>query len=301
LRVRLARWAIAVLDDILSSIAATLIVGAITIALARWQGPLLATIVRQGPRMTIPLATGLLVVIAIAVVIRRKTGISFIQPVLSPHGHRARLDLRKLALSQYIEPDRALVDNTHRFERISQTFTIAGHDGSFVLRYTGRNESKNISTCFRDSVVGDSPIDIDKMDIKAVDKSTGAALQWRVLRDDPYEKMVEVDYRAPLRPHERFDIEWSCDWPGAFSRAEDYVFFPLHYYQKGVEEFRGTLIMDTPPKYVEGVRLRVFPWLRRLHTTAAPVAPLVRRRGKGYRVTWTVSRPTDIYLLQYGR
>ena len=144
-------------------------------------------------------------------------------------------------------------------------------------------------------MVGDSPADTLTMAIQALDKAKRLPLRWNLLKDNPYEKLIEIYFFAPLHPGDTFDIEFSCRWPGTFTRQEDYVFYPIHYYKHGVEKLVGELILRAAPSHVEGLRFDG----KTLELD--PTQPRMRRRRGEFVITWEIKNPRYIYLLQYGR
>jgi len=187
------------------------------------------------------------------------------------------------------------VDNKHQFSLIQQTYILDGYDGKFILRYRGNNSKKQVSRFFRDSVVGDSPADTSKMEIQVLDKIRKLPLKWRLLKDESYEKLIEIYFFQPLNLGDGFDIEFSCQWPGTFTRREDYVFYPIHYYKRGVEKLIGKLVLNAVPSYIEGIRFDG----KTLEIESTP--PRISKKQSKSVVTWEIENPKYIYILQYGR
>jgi hypothetical protein len=205
------------------------------------------------------------------------------------------IDFERLGLSLYLEPDPLLIDRIHSMLLIRQTYIIEGEDGTYVLRYRGRNETKHVSRVFRDGVVGDSAADSALMHIEITDKRANTPIRPMFLRDEPYEKIVEIVFSQPVPPGGVFDIELRCVWRGTFTRQDDYVFFPVHYYKHGVQRLVGELSLAARPSYVEGVRFDG----KRLGLEQ--VQPRIRRRGSRFLVTWEPETPKYIYMLRFGR
>lgn len=290
------RWIAQRICGALDNIIATLILAGITYLIGVLSG-LLPRVTIPGP-IAIPLVTIILLILPLLVAI---VGLRLYQK----RNHIIRsirlrepskpIDLERLGFSQYIEPDPLLVDNKHRFSLIQQKYILEGYNGAFVLRYQGKNVTKQISRFFRDSVVGDSAADVSFMAIKVVDKIRNVPLIWKLIKDEPYEKLIEVYFCEPLNFGDEFDIEISCQWPGTFTRREDYVFFPIHYYKHGVEKLIGQLVLNSSPSYIEGLR---FDGKR---VELEPVQPKMQRKGRKYVITWEIDNPKYIYILQYGR
>lgn len=249
-------------------------------------------IVSEPTTVVILVLSALIVSIAVVRIATRRS--SFIKSISIPSDSE-KIDLERLSLSQYIKPDPLLVDKTHRFSLIEQTVRIEGTDNLFTLRYKGTNASKNASRFFRDAVTGDSAVDSPRMEIKAWDNLNKIQLNWKLLKDEPYEKLFEIYFQQALDKGADFDIEVSGKWPGTFTRKEDYVFYPIHFYKRGVEKFVGKLILDHPPTYLEGIRI--------VGRTPKPegVKPLIGQKDGKHVVVWEIEKPKHIYILQFGR
>src|SRR5947209_3637981 len=114
--------------------------------------------------------------------------------------------MERLGLSQYVVVDPLLINDRHHFLLIHQRFQIVGHDAIFVLRYKGINVTQHVSRSFTDSVVGDAPADISSMDIQVQDKARKVPLSWRPIKDEPYQKLIEIYFLQPLKPGDKFDV-----------------------------------------------------------------------------------------------
>jgi len=188
-----------------------------------------------------------------------------------------------------------LIENTHRMKLIEQTLRIEGHDGRFVQCYKGVNATKQVSRFFRDSVVGDSPTEASSMNIQAIDRRSNIPLKWRLAKDSPYQKIVEIYFHQPLPPGGEFDIEWSSLWLGTFTRREDYAFYPINYYKRGVEKLIARLMLNKVPSYVELIRVD------RNKVFLESSQPEIKKDKECCVVECTIENPRHIYLLQYGR
>ena len=249
---------------------------------------------------TIPLTVvviGILVFVGtLTVSIRlRKNAARFIKPFRYEHRPSHPLDLERLGLSQYMEPDPGMVDRTHKFSLIRQRYIIDGYDGEFELEYRGENATKGVSRSYRDAVVGDSPLDVPIMAIEAEDKYAGVPLKWDVLKDEPYKKLIEIFFARPLNSGDNFFIKLRFQWPGAFTRTEDYVFFPTNHYKLGVDKIIGELVLKKAPSYVEGIRFDGKKF------TLEPTQPRVIKKKRKVFIIWEIKNPKYMYILQYGR
>ncbi len=205
-------------------------------------------------------------------------------------------DIEHLALSQYIEPDPLLINTKCHFLLIHQAYLIDKNDGYFKLRYKGVVLNKQVCLSFIDSIVGDSAIDSSIMSITVSDRVRKTPLRWRLLKDNPYEKILEIFFHEPLNAGEIFDIEYSCFWPGTFTRNEDYVFYPLHYYKHGVEEFIGEAVLNKPPYHFEGIRFD------RKKIELYPIQPKKIKKNTRYILRWKIKKPkSSIYIIKFDR
>ena len=128
-----------------------------------------------------------------------------------------------------------------------------------------------------------------------MDKERNSLLPWKLLQDEPYAKLIELLFHRPLGTRDSFDVEFSCRWPGTFTRREDYVFFPMHYFQLGVEKLVGRLILDDEPGYIVGMRLVGET------SEAEPRQPSLDEREGKFVVSWEIDNPQHIYVLRFSR
>jgi hypothetical protein len=163
-------------------------------------------------------------------------------------------DYERLALSHSMNARQNFVDDTHFFTSVQQTYRVAGNDGFFKLRYKGVNASRSPSYCFVDMIAGDSPMDLDDMNISVVDVADGRPLSWIVVSDDPYCKTIEMRFQQPVQPGSHFEIEWSCEWKGTFTRKKDYVFCNHYPRRRGIEFVGLQVVLPAQPAFIEGVR-----------------------------------------------
>jgi hypothetical protein len=158
-----------------------------------------------------------------------------------------------LALIKLRTPHPLLLDDPHHYTRVTQAFRIHGQDGTFELTYEGVNVSDRPSSCFREAVAGDSPIDLRDMNLSARDLTDGSTLTWSAVVDEPYRKVVDVRFRQPVLPGERFKVAVSCTWRSTFTRPRDYVFFLAEHRRRGVDTRRMELTLCRPPAFYEGL------------------------------------------------
>lgn len=189
--------------------------------------------------------------------------------------HAGPTDDVRLALSRALTPHPLLLDDVHHFTRVTQSFRIDGRDGLFTLEYEGINVSAQPSYCLREAVAGDSPADLPDLNISVHDPADGSALAWSALVDEPYLKIIEIRFRQPVPPGERFRLAWSCTWQGTFTRPRDYVFFLAGHRRRGVDLLRGQLVLGRPPSFFEGISYDG----RRLTTAASQPTATVAHDG----------------------
>jgi hypothetical protein len=280
---RIKKWLYRILDELLVA----LIIAAVFYILQRT-----TIIVLPLPFLISAVVIVSVGLLAILVVAKRKRKIT---SVFRPNGLEGETKWDRLSLSQYLEPDPLLIDNLHRMKIIEQTYKIEGNGGEFLMRYKGINSADQISRFFRDSVTGDSPVDTSSMNIKVSDKINNLALSWKLIKDFPYEKIIEVYFFQPLKKGGEFDIEWSCVWSGGFTRRDEYVFYPVHYYKQGVEKLVARLELKKAPSYVE--LLEVKGSKTRVH----PSTPQIEKNAEKTLVVFAIDNPKHIYMIRFGR
>jgi hypothetical protein len=191
-------------------------------------------------------------------------------------------------------------DKTHRFHLYEETYTVIGRDGKFIYHYQGFNATKFPSSGIRDITCGDSPIDAGRMNIEARDLLRGGKkLAWKVVSDHPYVKIVEIVFQQPIASNEEFDIEWSCDWPGTFTRSTDYVFFTWWRRRRGTDTFRGRLVLAAPPGFVQESR-----YYGRHSRTEAEQPTITETDGRTiicYETDEPILPKGYIYQIEFGR
>jgi hypothetical protein len=226
------------------------------------------------------------------ILIKRKKKISHIIWPIKP---KIEIDWERLGFTHYKRVDPLLIDETHELTLVEQTYIIKGNDAQYILRYKGKNVSDDISRFFRDGVVGDSPMEVALMNIQVVDNIRNIPMKWKVIKDSPYEKIIEIYFFQPLIPGEGFDIRWSCRWLGTFTRSEDYVFYPVNYYKRGVKKLIARIVLDKKPKYVELIKINGEK------IELEPQRPKIREENEKCVITYEIDNPKFIYVIQFGR
>jgi hypothetical protein len=190
-------------------------------------------------------------------------------------------------------------DFNHRFAHIEECYAIEELDGLFEYHYRGTNVGKDPSLGIRETISGDCPIDIERLDIRAEDVATGAPLTWDAVRNEPYTKTVMIRFPTPVQPGGCFDIKWSCRWPGTFARNDDYVFFTFRRRQRGVEYFRGTLQLARSPSFHACYRY----YGSRLRTEL--LQPVLATRDGKSEISFELENPPPggnyVYLIEFRR
>jgi len=278
---RMKRWLYKVIDELILTLFITGITGLLGIL----------TVLPFQILVGIALTSLCCGVIGLILIKRKKRIICLIQPISS----NIEIDWDRLGFSYYKKPDPLLIDDTHALVLVEQTYIIKGTDVQCILRYKGINMNKQVSRFFRDSVAGDSPMDALLMNIQAIDKARNTPLKWKLVKDSSYEKIIEIYFFEPLKQGEEFDIEWSCQWLGTFTRREDYVFYPVNIYKQGVKKLIARLVLERKPKYIELIRIN------NKGANLEPLRPQIKEEDKKFVITYEIDNPKFIYIVQFGR
>ena len=118
------------------------------------------------------------------------------------------------------------------------------------MHLKGKNVSGRVSDCFRIRIAGDSPIDsVSTLNLHTKDKSTGEEIRSEIIKEIQtlHFKPHRIYFKDPIPHGGKFDIEIKYTWPGTFTRQSDYVFYILHTYKKGVDNFRSKIEFDFKP------------------------------------------------------
>lgn len=64
-------------------------------------------------------------------------------------------------------------------------------------------------------LVGEPGVAIDKLDLKAIDNTTGKEIQYVAVLDEPRRKVIRVFTTVPLKEKASFDVTLKFHWPTA--------------------------------------------------------------------------------------
>lgn len=213
----------------------------------------------------------------------------------SEYSNQEELHYEHLALTFFTNPDPLIEDGRHRFILREEHFSIQGHDAFFKFRFQGINASDSPSRFIREKISDDAPIQIERLEFKATDNQRNMPLEWKVIKDQTYTKIIEIYFSCPLMPGDSFDISFSYKLCGSFIRKADYVFFPEHLYKKGTNKLIASLTLDTPPIRYELLRFDG----KKFYTEEQPMLE-IEKNGKAL-IKIERSNPKDLYLLKFVR
>ncbi|HLE38811.1 MAG TPA: hypothetical protein VJA44_04050 [Acidimicrobiia bacterium] len=187
------------------------------------------------------------------------------------------------------------MNRRHHLDLIRHELTVIGHDDKFRLRYSGTNTARRKSREFVESLVGEAPCSKAQLGLRVIDKLSGLPMSFVFEQDEDREKVLSIPFPRPLARGERFDIEITGLWPGNFTTLDDYAFFPMNPYKRGVSKLEATLILPKCPTYL---RSRV---VGRGAPGRLPDPTMRLRRDGQCAIMWQIDRPSGIYVLEFGR
>lgn len=188
-------------------------------------------------------------------------------------------------------------DSEHHFQCITEEFVVQGNDGTFNWTFDGTCHATR-SNALVLKVSGDSPSDIDALDISVTDELKGrTALTYDVLTDRPYCKVIQIYFKRTLRTGEPFKVRFSCRWNNTFpqSRQKDYVFSSwASYAQAGIDRISGKLVIDQAVDSVKLEKLQDGTWVATSHQPR--VMDSSRSRTE---IEWNIANPAHVYLISF--
>jgi hypothetical protein len=189
------------------------------------------------------------------------------------------------------------VDAVHHFNCITEEFFIHGNDGSFNWTFDGVCTAQR-SNALVLKVSGDSPSDVNAMDISITDQlANGAPLAYDVLTDRPYCKVIQTYFPRSLGPGGQFKIRFSCRWNNTFprSRRKDYVFSSwASYAAAGIDRIVGRLVVDLPINNFKLAKLEDGAWTETAHQPREVDSSRTRTE-----LEWNIASPAHVYLLSF--
>ena len=189
------------------------------------------------------------------------------------------------------------VDQVHRFRQITEEFFVHGNDGNFNWTFDGECVTDRSMELIV-KVSGDSPCDVNSLGISVVDElHDGSELEYIVLTDRPYCKVLAIFFRRHLSQGDPFKIRFSCRWNNTFPRARqfDYVFSSWGSYAiNGIDRLVGRLVYDLPLTNFKLAKLEDGEWV---DTTHQPLE--VHSSRNRTELQWNITNPTHVYLLSF--
>ena len=188
-------------------------------------------------------------------------------------------------------------DQVHHFRCITEEYYIHGSDGTFNWTFDGEcTAQRSIDLIIK--VSGDSPCDVDALAISVTDvlhKDT--KLDYQVLTDRPYCKVLIIYFAKPLGNGDQFKIHFSCRWNNTFPRTRqyDYVFsYWGTYCSEGVDRILGRLACDLPLSNFRLQKLEDGKWSDTTHQPRE-----VDSSRNRTELEWDIVNPGHVYLLRF--
>ena len=159
------------------------------------------------------------------------------------------------APSLVLKSDPFFENTEHHFSLIEINYLIKDTNGYATMHFKGTNVSEKVSDHIKIRIAGDSPIDnVSTLNLHARDKITGEEIHNEMIQEIENKKIAtfhfkphRIYFKDPIPHGGKFDIEIKYTWPGTFTRQSDYVFYILHTYKKGVDNFRSKIEFDFKP------------------------------------------------------
>jgi hypothetical protein len=204
--------------------------------------------------------------------------------------------LRRLAMSSFLNEDERVLDTKHRYTFRQETYDISGTDCKMELHAEGHNASDSISQSVRTKIADDSPLITDEMDFTA--RQGGKEVPWEIVYDGEYEKIIETRFREPLQPGDSFDLTISSWFENTFRRRDEYVFFPVHHYERGVNRLVGRVVLDEEPLSKEVLEVVE---TESMNFEVSETQPEVTREDGRFVVEFEQRDPDGIYMMKFTR
>jgi hypothetical protein len=243
----------------------------------------------------LPLA-GLGISVTILVLLRRSRRSDRDSEPFAQSSDELEVNLHRIAQDSFDYGAPQLIDRRHQFSEIIARYERNLSDGSYDIRYRGTNYGRRPSRSLIRMVAGDSAIDASRLNLQ-VSLPNGQPLDWEFLEDGatPFRKPFRVFFPQPLERGRSFEFRVSCSWPGTFGRKEDYDFFPLHTFRRGVDRFRMESVFTAPPSRFQAVFFKGSGY------KLAPIQPRLSQENELWVVTSELVRPRQLYAVWYRR
>lgn len=205
------------------------------------------------------------------------------------------MNLNRVAQEQ--QKERAFADKVHHFSEIKASYEVRGFDGFYSVLYAGRNMSRRPSRSMVRIVGGDSAIDKELLQMRISPVNPSDTFHWEFIKEKetPFRKPFRVYFPTPLQKGNEFAFEVAGQWPGTFGRKEDYIFFPIQLFKRGIQVLRLQAILPSCPLRYEGVVLKGIRY------AVAKVQPTLEETDAGCSIAVTLEKPRHLYAIWFTR
>lgn len=205
------------------------------------------------------------------------------------------MNLNRVAEDQ--QKERIFTDSRHHFSEIKASYEVKGFDGFYSVLYAGRNVSRKASRSTVCLAGGDSAIDRHLLKLHVTRIHPPADPGWEFLEENetPFRKPFRIYFPSPLEKGGEFAFEVSCCWPGTFGRKEDYVFFPVQRFRRGIQVLRLQVVLSSRPIRYEGVVLK------RGRYKIAKTQPVLEETAAGWSIAVMLQKPRRLYVIWFTR
>jgi hypothetical protein len=200
-----------------------------------------------------------------------------------------------VGLGYYLSQDPRTDDSNHYYE-VKESCILYGDDATFDYDLRGYRVVPGETDVLHFKFGGDSPVDADTLGLEAQDLQIKQPLQVRVVRDDPYFKVFQVNLARALSEGDNFHVRISLRWNNTSprSRRRDYLFSSWGSFAAlGVDHlsFRLSADVDVPSATLEV--------LSGGHRDRARIQPKITNKDGRCELYWAADNPTDLYLLRF--
>lgn len=188
------------------------------------------------------------------------------------------------------------VDAENHYHEVVDNYRIDQDDATYLHELRGRRVLEGSGSGLMIKVSGDTPADASTMSAEATDRQTERPLSVTFIRDDPYLKVLRIEFDRPLAQGDEFHISLSLRWAGTFPRARkvDYVFSSWSIFAaQGIDRYSCTLSSDLQ---LENIVLEELSDGKR---NRAKVQPKIVSRKSRCEASWSTMHPSSLYLLRF--
>lgn len=208
-----------------------------------------------------------------------------------------KVNLNRLAQGSFQRGEHLFVDRMHHYSHISAMYEVEGFDGHYSVSYAGENVLRKPSRSVVRMIAGDSAIDRGVLALTISPMPPTESLTWDFVdeKETPYRKPFRVFFRSPLAKGDPFGFRLSCNWRGTFARKDDYVFWPVHQFRRGIDVQELMVLLPVCPVRYEGVI-----W-RRGRYKVAETQPVLQEVERGWCIKATLQKPRHLYAIWFTR